>query len=246
VAGHPVGYPVANWDRALSELAFPPIPNGPVEPPTQEHLRFGCWVSLFERLHALRPFEEVLMDLVSEEPALIRFLDRLEAYWHQVIDAALGRGVEVIMLADDWGTQTAAFVSTGLFSEHFAPRYQRLIARVHGKGRRVLFHCCGQPGGLLDPLLNLKFDIFWPQIGLYDYEHLTGVLADRRVTLLIHPDRQRLVPRGTPAEIDQTIARYAERHHALGGGGMFHVEIENDAPWVNVEALLNAIARYRY
>ncbi|MEI8195281.1 MAG: hypothetical protein WCI73_05170, partial [Phycisphaerae bacterium] len=85
----------------------------------------------------------------------------------------------------------------------------------------------------------------WPQIGLYDYERLTAMLAERRMTLLIHPDRQHLVPRGTPAEIDETIARYAARHHALHGGGMFHVEIENDAPWANVEALLNAIARYR-
>ncbi len=33
--------------------------------------------------------------------------------------------------------------------------------------------------------------------------------------------------------------------HRLGGGGIFYVEIENDAPFGNVEALLTAIDEYR-
>ena len=68
---------------------------------------------------------------------------------------------------------------------------------------------------------------------------------DHRVAIYIHPDRQRLVPLGTPAEIDATIRAYAERYHALGGGGIFYIEMENDAPFENVKALIEAVHRYR-
>jgi hypothetical protein len=63
--------------------------------------------------------------------------------------------------------------------------------------------------------------------------------------LYIHPDRQYLIPRGTPVQIARTIGAYAERYHTYGGGGIFYVEIENDAPFENVKALIEAIDRYR-
>ena len=64
-------------------------------------------------------------------------------------------------------------------------------------------------------------------------------------SILIHPDRQRLVPLGTPEEIATQVRAYCERYHALGGGGIFHIEIENDAPFENVRALVEAVDRYR-
>jgi hypothetical protein len=65
------------------------------------------------------------------------------------------------------------------------------------------------------------------------------------MSIHIHPDRQRLIPLGTPDEIRQAIRAYAERYHALGGGGFFYVEVENDAPFENVEALVTAIEEFR-
>ncbi|MCK4990790.1 MAG: hypothetical protein KAS29_09905, partial [Bacteroidales bacterium] len=61
----------------------------------------------------------------------------------------------------------------------------------------------------------------------------------------IHPDRQQLIPLGTPAEIEKAIANYAEKYHKIGGGAIFYVEIENDAPFENVKALVESIHKYR-
>ena len=41
------------------------------------------------------------------------------------------------------------------------------------------------------------------------------------------------------------IQKYADRYHKLGGGGIFYVEIENDAPFENVRALIESMDRYR-
>ncbi len=112
-------------------------------------------------------------------------------------------------------------------------------------GRDVFFHVCGQADAILDDLFDLGVWCLWAQIACYDAEAFTRRLADRGVSTYIHPDRQRLVPRGAPAEIERRIAEHAERHHRLGGGGIFYVEIENDAPWENVRTLIESIHKYR-
>lgn len=66
-----------------------------------------------------------------------------------------------------------------------------------------------------------------------------------KIAIYIHPDRQRLIPLGTPLQIDSYIRLAAEKYKKLGGGGIFYVEIENDAPFENVKALVEAINKYR-
>jgi hypothetical protein len=54
-----------------------------------------------------------------------------------------------------------------------------------------------------------------------------------------------LIPLGTPAEIRAEIRRYADLGRQLGGGVVFYVEIENDAPFENAAALMEAIGEGR-
>jgi len=46
-------------------------------------------------------------------------------------------------------------------------------------------------------------------------------------------------------EIERSIANYAEKYHKIGGGAIFYVEIENDAPFENVKAMLESIDKYK-
>lgn len=254
VAGHPHAYPVRNWAEAR-HFAFPPVP-GPgttereqrrteVHALKQDYLVFDGWISLLERLHALRPIDDVLAGLVNRDPALLAFLKRLTVYWHEVLDYLLSTGVDVVVFGDDWGTQTAPIISPGLFREIFRPRYAELMGRVKESGRKVFLHCCGRVGPLLDDFLELGIDGYWPQINCYHLDELAGRCRDYGVALYLHPDRQYLIPRGTPAEIESTIQGYAQRWRTLGGGGIFYVELENDAPFDNARALIESIDRYR-
>ena len=45
------------------------------------------------------------------------------------------------------------------------------------------------------------------------------------------------------ALFEKSVARYADRYRQ--GGGIFYVEIENDAPWENVRALIEAVHELR-
>ena len=250
IQGHPHRYPFVTWKDA-EKFEFPPYEITPEQKKNQlearkEHLTFGCWISIFEKLHALRPFDEVLMDVFTEEPALLRFLDRLVEYWEQVIAANLEAGVDVICFGDDWGMQTASLISPDLFRKIFKPRYEKLMRPIRNAGTKIQFHCCGETGAIGNELLNLGIDIFWPQIKLSEQDiELVKRSRTEHVTLLIHPDRQHLVPNGTPAQIEAAIRTYADAYHELGGGGIFYIEIENDAPWENVKTLIESVHQYR-
>ncbi|HOX06504.1 MAG TPA: uroporphyrinogen decarboxylase family protein [Planctomycetota bacterium] len=185
---------------------------------------------------------------VSRRPALLAFLDRLVEHWRRSIDALVAAGVDVIYFGEDWGTQTGPLVSPDLFRDVFRPRYRKLVERVHRSGGRVFFHCCGSPGPIFDELLDLGIDGLWPQIDPFEADaRQVELCRERRVAVYIHPDRQRLVPLGTPAEIDAEIRRYAERYRAFGGGGggIFYVETENDAPFENVRVLIESVEKWR-
>jgi uroporphyrinogen-III decarboxylase len=167
-------------------------------------------------------------------------------HWLADIQRMLEAGVDVIVFADDWGTQTAPIISPALFRRVFKPRYATMMAPVRQAGRKVFFHCCGWMRGILNELIDLGIEGLWPQIGLFEADPQNLALCrEHRVTIYIHPDRQRLIPLGTPAEIDAAVQRYAERYHAQGGGGIFYVEIENDAPFANVEALVLSVDKWR-
>ncbi len=254
IQGHPKYYPFADW-RAAADYALPTIPalDSPafaedqksLEDEQKNFLVFRGGVSLFEKLYVLRPFDEVLADLASGNPHLLAFLDRLTAYWRQVIGYQLALGADVIAFGDDWGMQHSQIISTKLFRQIFRPRYRKLMDPVKQAGRKIFFHSCGWLGEIFAELLDLGIDGLWPQINCFEGQNLAPACVERRIAIYLHPDRQRLVPLGTPGQIQTAIRNYAERYHKLGGGGIFYVEMENDAPFENVKALIEAIHRYR-
>jgi len=120
-----------------------------------------------------------------------------------------------------------------------------MMEPVKKAGKKVFFHSCGKLGPIFDELLDLEIDGYWPQIPLYDEVPFAQKCKEHKVAIYIHPDRQYLIPLGNPREIDDKIHEYADRYHTLGGGGIFYVEMENDAPFENVKALIEAIDKYR-
>ena len=248
ITGHPKHYPFESWAQA-KDYQFPPLPVGDlwkVKEQRQQHLIFWGWVSLAEKLCALRPIDEVWMDAISEDEDFLVFLDRMVDYWQEAIEKALDAGVDVVVFGDDWGTQNSTMISPELFRRVFKPRFKRLMDPIKAAGRRVFFHSCGYLGGIFDELLDLGINGLWPQIRLHESNpDMMAKCREHKVAIFIHPDRQNLIPLGTPAEIDAEIRRYAEFYKKNGGGAIFHVEMENDAPFENVKALVQAVHKYR-
>ncbi len=254
VAGHPTEYPFKDWNAA-ADFVFPEIPSldseafrlakEAVETKKETFFVVEGWVSIFEKLHALRPIDDLFCDLIEEDPALLDFLERLVEHQCASIDYLLATGVDAVMFADDWGTQNGQLISTDLFRTLFKPAYGKMFSRVRAAGKKIFFHSCGKLDALFDEMIELGVNVFWIQIPLYESDEFFQKCKDRGVSLYIHPDRQNLIPLGTPDEIERKIKAYAETFHQLGGGGMFFIEMENDAPFENVKSLIESIYKYR-
>ncbi|MEE4311483.1 MAG: uroporphyrinogen decarboxylase family protein [candidate division KSB1 bacterium] len=249
VHGHPIEYPFKNWKQA-QDYEFPPfehlINSEDILKQRNDFLVFEGWISLFEKLCSLRPMDDVLIGLYTRDADLLAFLDRMVEYWSSMIERLIEADVDVIVFGDDWGTQSSTIISPELFREIYKPRYATLMKPVKSAGKRIFFHSCGYLGHVLDDLLDLGINGLWPQIGqMENREDFLDLCVKNKLLIYIHPDRQQLIPRGTPDEIDSAIRNYAKRYHDIGGGAVFYIEIENDAPFKNVEALVKAVHRYR-
>ena len=248
IAGHPKYYPFKSWEEA-AHYQFPPFSlneSKDLAKHRNNYLIFSGWVSIFEKLHALRPMDELLIDLMTEEPALMDFINRITDYWLDAIHKMINTGVDVIMFGDDWGTQNSCIVPPEIFKKIFIPHYKRLMEPIHKAGRKVFFHVCGFLGHTLDDLIDLGIHGLWPQIALLESNPgLLEKIEKHKVTIYIHPDRQYLIPKGSPKEIDETIRRYADKYHEFGGGGIFYIEMENDTPFENIKALFEAVHKWR-
>lgn len=249
IQGTAIEYPLVDM-TTLRKYRLPPVPDSAgssfeeeravISNRKQDYLIFLGRISLFEKMSALRPVDDLLVDLFQEESGTMELLDRLVDHGLRSIDHWLALGAEVVQIGDDWGTQTGSFVSPDLFRRLFKPRYRKLVQAVKAGGGKVLFHSCGKLDRILDELMELGIDCLWPQINRYEEASLFETCRRNRVALLIHPDRQYLVPLGSPEEIRETVQRYSDICRKNDGGGIFYLEVENDVPFENVAALIES------
>jgi uroporphyrinogen decarboxylase len=247
-------YPV-NSPECFETYEFPKLPDiqsPDVQQEKENNIRkkekyfiIDGWISIFEKMHAIMPIEDILVDIYLGDERFFRFLDRMAGYMKRVVERLIYLGVDVIQFGDDWGIQTGPIISPEMFREVYRPRYEKIFDVIKKAGLRILFHSCGALGPILDELLDMGIDGIWHQSNLYDEKEFAKKCCAKKVTSYLHPDRQKLIPFGSPKEIREQIKRYADIYHQMGGGGIFYIEIENDAPFENVKALIEAVHEFR-
>jgi hypothetical protein len=254
IAGHPVERP-ADDVSALARLAPPPLP--PDRGPEFEreraraaaHMRTyflkSGWISIFEVMHALRRFEDVLMDIESDCEEAHHLADFVAGHQARVIDYLLRRGVDAVQFGDDFGTQSAPLLAPATWRGFFKPRFARLMEPIHRAGKKVFFHTCGCSAWMLEDLAELGVHAIWPQLNVYVERDLARRCRDLRMAIALHPDRGSLMTKGTPAEVRATVARLADTFAITGGGAWFYIEIDSGFPFENIRALIEAVTELR-
>ena len=254
VAGHPVERPLDDWSR-LDDYRAPEVPprSGPIFEREQEQARQhqeeyflkSGWISIFEVMHAVRRFEDVLMDLAEDSPQLHRLADLITEYQLQQIHFLLARGVDAVQFGDDFATQSGLMFSPEIWRHFFKPRFERLMAPIHRAGKKVFFHTCGAASALLDELADLGVHALWPQLNAYPIVELARRCRERKLAVALHPDRGDLMVRGHPREVRNSVQDLAEVFSVRSGGAWFYVEIDSGFPFENVETLVRTIAELR-
>jgi len=203
--------------------------------------------SLFEQVQMLRGMDIWLMDMVENQDFAEALLNKVHALMLAACDAviaAAGDLIDVILIGDDLGTQTAPIVSPQLYRRMLKPYHASLIANAKAKTKaRVFFHSDGNIYPLLGDLVDIGVDIINPvQVSAGDMGDTARLKREygRYLSFCGAVDTQYVLPHGTAHDVRQEVRR---RIRDLGPGGGYIVAsvhaIQPDVPPENIAALFD-------
>jgi uroporphyrinogen decarboxylase len=204
------------------------------------------FADVWQRPALVRGWEGMFLDM-AERPDWVHFLCRkftdfyLEDYV-RAAEATSGR-IDLYLLISDLGSQQGPLISLKMFREFVAPYLKEMADRIHEVGGRVLYHSCGGIRLFIQDLVSLGVDVLDPiqPVGSdMSPERLRADFGDR---LCFHGgiDMQKLLPFGTPQQVQAEVRRYCETLGRSGGYilGPAHL-FQPDVPPENVIALYQA------
>lgn len=195
----------------------------------------------FMQLYYLRGFENLLVDMATEEPQLQALIDRLLAYNVEVIRRCLDLKPELVILAEDLGMQTSLPVSPTMWRRWVKPGYEAMAGPCRDRGIPVYLHSDGNILDIIPDLIETGVRILNPQIRANGLKGLQEV-ARGRVCLDQDLDRQ-LFPFASPSQVEDHIAEVLEGLYLPEGGLMLKAECGPDVPLVNIEAICRSFER---
>ena len=94
----------------------------------------------------LRGMEQVLVDLITDEPAGLMLIDKLMkfqlAQFERELDTA-GKLVDFVWIGEDLGTQHGPLINTAIFYKHILPWHKMFIDAAAAYDLPVMMHTCG-------------------------------------------------------------------------------------------------------
>ncbi len=199
---------------------------------------------IYECAWWMRGFETFTVDMYRRpeftEALLDRILDLYLDFYDEYLDE-VGPYLQIVDYNDDIGMQTGPLISPVMFRRYLKPRYKRIFDLIHSKTSAKLFlHSCGSCYPFIPDLIEIGLEVLNPIQPLAAKMEIGGLKREFGDRLTFHGgiDIQRLIPYGTPAEIETEVKRVAKI--AGAGGGLIIAgahNIQGDTPPRNVLAL---------
>ncbi len=209
-------------------------------------------LSPLERACQLQGMDVFLMNLAARPDfagALLRKIADLCKRHMSHFLPALGENVDVVVIADDLGTQDSLLMSPKMYRQILKPIHADWFAFIKSHTRaRLFFHSDGDIFPLIDDLVEIGVDILNP------IQTSAGKMSDlatlkrrygKSLTFCGAVDTQHILPRGTPEHVRQEVRRVIG---LLGPGGGYMVasvhSIMNDVPPENILAMCDAVEEF--
>jgi len=190
----------------------------------------GIFMVLFERMHSLHGFENVLVNLYQDRPAMEALAARIADVHITLVNEMSRRFPDRIdgwRMTDDWGTQQAAFVSSEMWMDFFFPHYKRIFDAMHEAGCDVWVHSCGKVNEIIEGYIQAGVDVVNLQqpraLGIEDVGHrYRGRIAFESLA-----DIQSTLPTGDRGRVDEDV-RLLMNHWASDKGGFVFCDYGDD------------------
>jgi uroporphyrinogen decarboxylase len=206
--------------------------------------------NIFETSWYMRGFEQMLMDVMTEEDLVQRIMERVTRFsvefFTRVLEAARGR-VDLIFTADDIGDQRGLLMPLAKWEKLIKPYHGRLNQAIHRFGARVIYHTDGSIMQAVSGLIDMGIDVLQAlqfSADNMDPAALKG-MAGEKLCFEGGVSVQTTLPFGTPEEVRREVR---ERIEVLGRRGGYILGpshwIQAGTPPANIVAMFDTAAEY--
>ena len=197
----------------------------------------------FLTLTYLRGYQNLLFDMADGDPRLLRLIEMMEEFNAGLVERYIDLDVEWMGYPEDLGMQQGPMLTPDHFRRYIKPVYRRLMAPALEAGCVVHMHSDGDIRALVEDLLDCGVQALNLQDLVNGIEWIRGNLKGR-ICIDLDIDRQRIVPFGTPEQIDDLIRTAVSELGSPEGGLMMHHGVYPGVPLENIAALMDAMERY--
>jgi len=203
--------------------------------------------TVFWPAYKLRGMEALLMDLVMEPEMAGALLDRVTEISRALAARLATYDLDILWLADDFGTQRALMFRTPMWREWFKERLRVVIdaAKAINPKLLVAFHSDGKIDEIIPDLIEIGVDVLNP----LQPEVMDPVAIKREygkdLAFWGGVGTQTTMPFGTAAEVRQAVGDLIGNVGADGGllVAPTHL-VEPEVPWENILAFFEAVDKY--
>jgi len=191
----------------------------------------------------IRGVEDVLIDLMTDNEACLRFMERKNEIQLEMLERALeaSRGaLDILWLGEDLGTQRGQMISLDLFRKHIRPQHQKFADLAKHFGIPVMMHSCGSSSWAFEDFLEMGItivDTLQPEAKDMSPAYLKRRFGGR---MSFHGciSTAGVVARGT---VEETVAMVHETLEVMMPGGGYALSpthlLQDNTPTANVVAL---------
>jgi len=216
-------------------------------------LMTGCFTGgISQHCAFLTGFEDHYVNMIANERFMQGLIDRVLQFHLDFWNVAMkefGNFIQVVVLADDLGTQTGPQISLDLYRKYFKPAHKALVSTIKKLvDVKILLHSDGSIYQFIPDFIDIGIDALNPvQVSAKDMEpkKLKREFG-RDITFWGGGcDTQTILPYRTPEEVEKEVAKRIEE--LSPGGGFVFASVHNITPEVpiqNIVALLEAALKY--
>lgn len=260
ITGTVLGHPLADWDAFETYRAPDPTKCrgiGPIDWDEQrKHIatlkELGHFTAgglrhghTFLQVTDIRGYQNVLFDMMDEEPNLEKLLDMITEFNLYIVKQYADMNVDMLTYAEDLGMQVGPMVSPENLRKYIMPCYKKLMQPAKEKDIIVHMHSDGDIRTLIPILLECGVDIFNLQDLVNGIDWIKDNLKNK-VCIELDVDRQKITTFGTPKDIDRLIREEVSTLGSREGGLMMVFGLYPGTPLENVKALMDAMEKYAF
>lgn len=212
----------------------------------------GMTVGLLQTATWLQGFEEFYINLSNNPTLTSKLLDKLlelDIKFWEIFLPEMGKDIDIILYADDFGIQNSMLMSLEMFRKYFKPRYKEIFSFIKSRcSAYIFFHTCGSVYDLIPDLIELGVDILNPvqvNAAKMDTKRLKSEFGDSITFWGGGIDTQKVLPFGRPQEVKDEVRKRIE-DLAPGGGFIFNTvhNIQANVPPENIMAMWEALQEF--